>query len=292
VRLRDALDRFVVQWRANGRSELTIASFQRHVRVLDRWIASEGLSDDVAALDHETVARFLASPDARQSKGGGMKSPASLNILRSNIRTFLTYAHDAGWSATNPARMVRLARYTAPTPRGLSDHDRQRLMDALIVAQGPQARRDHFLFSLLLETGVRLTAALALTDRDVDIERSEITLRTNKNSAVHRVPMSRSIRDHAIGYLAERRSGPLFANRDGGRLSARQASRRLAMWLQRAGCQPVPCHQLRHAFGLKMYRRTRDLLVVQRALGHASITSTTIYAHADDAALRDAIDKV
>lgn len=290
MRLRDALDLFAVQWSANGRSEYTIASARRHVLSLDRWLASEGLRDDVAGLDHETIARFLASPQARRSGRGGLKRPASLNILRSNLRTFFGYAHDAGWVARNPARMVRLARYTAPTPRGLSDRDRQRLMDALIVAQGPQARRDHFLFSLLLETGVRLSAALALTDRDVDIERAEITLRTNKNSAVLRVPMSRSIRDHAIGYLAERRPGPLFASRDGGHMSARQASRRLAMWLESAGCQPVAPHQLRHAFGLKLYQRTRDLLVVQRALGHSSISSTVVYARADDAAVRAAID--
>ena len=48
-------------------------------------------------------------------------------------------------------------------------------------------------------------------------------------------------------------------------------------------------HSLRHTFATELYRRTRDLGLVQAALGHASITSTMVYARVDEERLRAAI---
>jgi integrase len=43
-----------------------------------------------------------------------------------------------------------------------------------------------------------------------------------------------------------------------------------------------PCkkklHSLRHTFAIELYRRTRDLRLVQMALGHKSINNTMVYA--------------
>ena len=48
----DALERFLLQIRADGRSEHTIKQYTRHLRLLDRWWAAEGLADDVGAITH------------------------------------------------------------------------------------------------------------------------------------------------------------------------------------------------------------------------------------------------
>lgn len=44
--------------------------------------------------------------------------------------------------------------------------------------------------------------------------------------------------------------------------------------------RPVPkkFHSLRHTFAIQLYRKTRDLRLVQVALGHRNITNTMIYA--------------
>jgi len=46
-----ARERFLVQLKADGRSEHTIGQYQRHLLLLAGWAAREGLSADVAALD-------------------------------------------------------------------------------------------------------------------------------------------------------------------------------------------------------------------------------------------------
>jgi site-specific recombinase XerC len=60
MRLADALARFLVQLQADGRSPHTIGQYARHVRRFETWLKAEHLPDDVAALEPEHVARFLA----------------------------------------------------------------------------------------------------------------------------------------------------------------------------------------------------------------------------------------
>jgi site-specific recombinase XerC len=70
----------------------------------------------------------------------------------------------------------------------------------------------------------------------------------------------------------------------------RQVQRRLSQWLTKAGVQGrFSPHSLRHTFATELYRRTRDVALVQAALGHASIASTMVYARCDQQSVREAI---
>lgn len=291
MRLLEALRRYEVQLEADGRSTHTIGQYRRHVALLARWIEAAGGSDALDAITHETLARFLTSPDARGSRRGGAKRATSMNAMRTSLRTFFGYCHAAGWTRENPARLVRRARCEGPSPRGLTDQDRDRLLATLIVAQGRVARRDQLLIELMLATGMRLSAALALTDADVDIPRGEIVVQRAKGNRVERVILGTGIKDALVGYLAGRRPGTLFPNRNGRPMSRRHAVRRLRLWMERAGCQGrASPHALRHDFATRLAARTGDVLLVQRALGHRSIVSTTVYARADGESVRAALD--
>jgi site-specific recombinase XerD len=62
---------------------------------------------------------------------------------------------------------------------------------------------------------------------------------------------------------------------------------------RRAGlAEVVTPHQLRHAFGSNVADAQAGLDVVQELLGHASISSTQVYMHPDEARLRAAVDMV
>ena len=286
----DALDRYLVQLEADGRSPHTIGQYRRHVRLLARWLDAEGLGSDLRDLDHEVLARFLASPAARTRPDGAAKRATSTNALRSTIRTFFGWVHAAGYTSTNPARLVRRARCGSPPPRALSDDEQQRLLDALAAAEGPEAERDNALFACMLATGIRVGSAVALDVEDVDLDAGVLYLRRAKGDRPERVFLSREIRDHLRRYLGERTSGPLFPARGGRAMTTRHANRRLQRWLKAAGIErPASCHSLRHAFATSMYRRCRDVLLVKEALRHRSIVSTLVYAQVDEDRLRRAV---
>jgi integrase/recombinase XerC len=90
--------------------------------------------------------------------------------------------------------------------------------------------------------------------------------------------------------VGERRAGAVFESAPGRAIDARQVRRRLAQALHAAGItRAVSPHGLRHSFATGLLARTGNLCLVQRALHHRSIASTTVYAAMDDAAVRNAI---
>lgn len=283
--LGEALAAFLLQTDANGRSRLTITQYRR---LVGRFVTWMGEATPIAAVRPTDIAQFLVTPIARGVQRPN--KPSSVNSLRTSLRVFFAHAHSAGMVPANPARQVRMAVCAPAPPRGLSDQEVLRLLDVLTLAQGRIARRDHLLIVVMLRAGLRIGSALGLDLEDIDFERDEIIVRTSKGSRPARVFMSSALRDHMIGYCAGREPGALFTHACGKRLLIRGAEVRVRTWFRRAGVHHgATAHSLRHTFATAIYRRTGDLMLVQRALGHAAIASTLVYARPREADVRDAV---
>ncbi len=279
MHLLDALSRYETQLQADGRSEHTVNQARRHVRLLAAWLDHAGHDADLAAIDHETLACFLADPGTRTLPDGTPKKATSLNALRSSLRAFFGYLDAVGHVPRNPARLVRRARCGTPPPRALTEAEQGRFLAVLATAQGGAGRRDRALVALLLGAGLRIGEALATDVEDLDLEAGELWLRRTKGDRPARVELAPDVREALAAWVGERRQGPLFPSRDGGRLTVRQAGRRLQEAFQRAGVRRgASPHSLRHSFAAALYQRTRDIFRVQRALRHRSVLSTVVYA--------------
>ncbi len=82
----------------------------------------------------------------------------------------------------------------------------------------------------------------------------------------------------------------MFCGKDGVHLSTRHVQRRLRNWRQSAGIsRQVTAHSCRHKFALQIYEQTHDLLLVQAALGHASLGSSVVYARVSAEQVRAAV---
>ena len=290
MQLEDALGRYLTQLRANGRSEHTVLQAQRHLRLLAAWLEEERRSAELDAIDEDVVAEFLTSETACRSARGGAKKPGTLNSLRSSLKTFFGAAARAEWVARNPARFIKRAICSPPPPRSLTAREEERLRSTLAAAESDEGRRDRILVELMLATGVRLSSALALDVEDVDLDEGALLLRKVKGGRAERVFLGPESRDLLREYLGELPTGPVFTRRDGRRISVRQAQRRFRGWRERAGVQKsVTPHSLRHSFAMDLYRRCGDVLLVKRALGHRSISSTLVYAHVGEERLRAAL---
>lgn len=281
MRLQDALDSYLLQLAADGRSAHTLSQYGRHLRSFAAWVGPDRDLDVITTTD---VAKYMTTPAVIEGR-----SPVTLNAVRTSLRVFFAFAHSAGFVAHNPGRLLRRSLCSAGPPRGLLEDEITRLMDSLTVAQGPVARRDHLLIAVMLRAGLRLGSALALNRGDVDLGRGELLMRVAKNQQVERVYLSRELRDHLVGYLAgrgERADEPLFTGPGGARLGQRQAQRRVEIWLRRAGIEHGSAHSLRHSFALSLYARCGDVLLVKEAMRHRSIASTLIYARPREAELK------
>jgi site-specific recombinase XerD len=287
MRIEQALAKYVLQLRGNGRSDHTIAQVRRHVRLFEAWLEGD---DDLGDIDHETVALFLASEMVTKRADGRPRKPTSANALRSSLRCFFAFVHAAGYAATNPARLVQRARCDHREPRALPDADCDRLLAALNAARSPSELRDRALFVTLLSAGLRIGSALHLDVSDADLDAGELHLRKMKNGGTDSCYLPPATVHMLREYVGDRTTGPLFPNASGGRLTARSVHRRLCEWAQRAGItRSFGPHALRHSFAMKVYERTGDLLVTARALNHRSLASTAVYARPSQAAIRAAV---
>jgi integrase/recombinase XerD len=180
MRLASALSRFLVQLQADGRSPHTVAQYARHLRRFGAWLEAQHLRDDVAALEPEHVARFLASAEAVRRPDGRSQRAGSLNALRSSLRGFCAFLEASGLVERSPARVLRMARVGSTPPRGMRPEEVATLLAILAADTTVAGRRDRALFAFLLGTGARLGSALALHVADLDMAGGTATLRELK----------------------------------------------------------------------------------------------------------------
>ena len=66
---------------------------------------------------------------------------------------------------------------------------------------------------------------------------------------------------------------------------------RFGQWFRKAGLdEHLTVHSLRHSFATRLFSKTRNILLVQRALDHRHISTTEIYAHLNDQDMVEAME--
>ena len=272
MQIQEALDTFLIQLEADGRSIHTRKQYARHVRLFTNWAHEVGHSGAIDKFDEPFVAKFFVSDTGKNTARGAKRKATAANALRTSIRVFFGFCHDAGWTPKNAARLLRRAIAPPPAPRALSEAEEARFVAALEDA----TPRDHTLFTLMLKTGIRLSTALALNIEDIDIDGiMDIWM---KGDQQERLEFSPNVASILTGFIGDRFSGPFIRGQRGSRLGTRQAQRRFRVLADLAGLpKRVSPHALRHTFATRLYQKTSDILAVKNALMHRSIESTMVY---------------
>ncbi|MFN8179299.1 MAG: tyrosine-type recombinase/integrase [bacterium] len=286
--LTTATRRFLTQLEADGKSPLTISVYRRELARFARWL---GATTDVRRVRPDAIARYLTDPALLVTPSGTKRNARTMNRTRTVLRLLFGYLAVAGTLRHDPSRLLRNARTDRPLPSPMTEAEERRFVHALDRNLGcREGRRDQALFTLLLRSGMRLAAALALDVADLDL-RTGTARSVGKHAHVQDIVLPRDVvrvlrahlRDAAIS------DGPVFRS-SRGRLSSRQAQYRFHALLATAGIErPLTVHSLRHTFATRLRERTGDLRIVQAALGHRHLATTEVYAHASDADVRRAL---
>ncbi len=164
----------------------------------------------------------------------------------------------------------------------LNAHDIEEILKA--CGDGDAADRNRALISLLAGTGMRIAEALALEDRDLDLDKRRAHIRQGKGSkdrhvwvsatAVKPIQVWMEIRER----INTENGTTIFCNLDGGTLSASYVRRVLPKIGKSAGLSKrVHSHGLRHAFACEAHNKKVSLRALQLQLGHSSISATSGY---------------
>ncbi|MCX5800876.1 MAG: tyrosine-type recombinase/integrase [Candidatus Eisenbacteria bacterium] len=286
MKLSTTIKRFDTQLRADGKSERTQQAYLRDLGKLKCWLKRDV---EVSIITPDTLARFLANGN------GEPTSPLTINRTKTALRVFFRFLTDADYLNDNPARLIRSTPTDRRVPSYLSIDEARKLLSTIANSDSALAKRDHSMFSVLLSTGIRLGSLVGLNVSHLNLAQRTIAIRAKggRQETVFLNPqLCRLLAHHIMAQTADNTSS-LFCSRNGGRLGTRQVQLRFHHWLKAASItKPLSVHSLRHTFATRLYSKTGDLRLVQRALGHKRITTTEIYARVEDKALRKALEKL
>jgi integrase/recombinase XerD len=143
------------------------------------------------------------------------------------------------------------------------------------------------MLELMYASGLRVSELVGL--KAVHLSLVEGALRvTGKGSKERLLPFGEEARAWLIRYLDDARapilkgqaSDALFVTARGGAMTRQMFWKLVKAHALRAGVTaPLSPHTLRHAFATHLLNHGADLRAVQMLLGHADISTTTIYTH-------------
>ena len=192
-----------------------------------------------------------------------------------------------GTLAADPTLRVRSPKLPRRLPKNVSEKE----VDALLAAPVTETvlgLRDRAMLETLYATGLRVSELTGLKIAQVSLDMGVVRV-LGKGRKERLVPLGEEAIAWIKRYLAEARTGLA----DGGKSDAlfvtarRSPLTRQGFWLlikrygKKAGIPAARLspHVLRHAFATHLLNHGADLRVVQLLLGHADITTTTIYTH-------------
>ena len=197
------------------------------------------------------------------------------------LRSFLKYFTKRGLKVLSP-EVIELAKVGERSIDLITPEELTRLLEAPDVST-LQGLRDKAVLETLFSTGLRVSELCSLP-RDLDLRAEEFSVR-GKGEKVRVVFLSPEAKSTIKKYFEKRKdvdNDQMFP------MTPRSIQRIIKHYALKAGIsKKVTPHVVRHMFATDLLSNGADLRSVQMLLGHANISTTQIYTHVTDKALRD-----
>lgn len=192
-----------------------------------------------------------------------------------------------------------MTRRSDTLPKILTDEETDRLLDQPNPRYyGPH--RDYLLMRLMLKTGLRAAEAVSLRPEHVDLMSGKLMVREGKGAKDRTLWVGEELLEELREWRERREaeaeeSDYLLPTRKGTKVATSHLRRSVKRYAEKAGIdevERVSPHTLRHTFATRLYRETGKIRMVQKALGHADLSTTMIYTHVVDEELEGAMKEL
>ena len=277
-----SIDAFIdALWLEEGLSKNTLSAYRRDLTLFATWLAGRqrALMD---AMEVDLNGYFAAQHSTSKATTANRRLTVFKRYFRWALREHMI--------ATDPTLKLQAARQALRVPKTLTEHQ----VEALLAAPDVSAAlgvRDRTMLELMYASGLRVSELVTLKVFNVSL--SENVLRVfGKGNKERLVPFGEVasvwLKQYLAGarpeLLAGKQTDDLFVTLRGANPGT--AMSRVMFWMivkkhaRGAGITaPLSPHTLRHAFATHLLNHGADLRAVQMLLGHADISTTTIYTH-------------
>ncbi|UOS15151.1 tyrosine recombinase XerH [Helicobacter pylori] len=184
-------------------------------------------------------------------------------------------------------------------PTHLNNEELEKFLEGIdkIEMSAKVRTRNRLLIKIIVFTGMRSNEALQLKIKDFTLENGCYTILIKGKGDKYRAVMLKAFHIESLlkEWLIERELYPvkndlLFCNQKGSALTQAYLYKQVERIINFAGLRREKngAHMLRHSFATLLYQKRHDLILVQEALGHASLNTSRIYTHFDKQRLEEA----
>jgi len=276
----NAIDAFVdALWLEDGLARNTLAAYRRDLTLYAQWLA---VQEPALALDDTVELNLNAYFAARHAQTRATSANRRLTVLR----RYFHWALRERRITADPTLRLQAARQPLRVPKTLSQAQVEALLNAPDLGN-PLGLRDRTMLELMYASGLRVTELVTLKTYQVGLNEGVLRV-MGKGSKERLVPFGDEARAWLERYLHEARGAilggqqtdDLFVTQRGSGMTRVMFWVIVKKWAAVAGITvPLSPHTLRHAFATHLLNHGADLRVVQLLLGHADISTTTIYTH-------------
>jgi integrase/recombinase XerD len=276
------IDAFIdALWLEEGLSKNTLLAYRRDLTLYATWLQGRAKAlNDSAELD--LTAYFAAKHSATKASSANRRLTVFKRYFRWALRERLI--------AADPTLKLSAAKQGLRVPKVMSEAQVESLLNAPNV-DSTLGLRDRAMLELMYASGLRVSELVTLKTFQLSLNESILRV-TGKGNKERMLPfgdeaglwLKRYLQTARPELMGQSLSEDLFVTARG--TKAKQAMSRVMFWnvvkkyARQAGITaPLSPHTLRHAFATHLLNHGADLRAVQLLLGHADISTTTIYTH-------------
>jgi integrase/recombinase XerD len=279
----NAIDRFAeALWLEDGLAANTLAAYRLDLSLYATWLFLKHRLALEATQEHHLQSYFAERHD--QTKA------TSANRRLTVFKRFFRWALRERLIQTDPTLRMLAAKQALRVPKTLGEAHVDALLSAPDVTT-PLGLRDRAMLELMYASGLRVSELVALKTLHVSLNEGVLRI-MGKGSKERLVPFGEEAREWLQRYmgqarpamLGQRQTEDLFVTTSG--TTPGTAMSRVMFWslvkryaIDAGITAPLSPHTLRHAFATHLLNHGADLRAVQMLLGHADISTTTIYTH-------------
>ena len=267
-------------WLEDGLSNNTLEAYRRDLSLYAAWLgAKEQGGRPLDATGESDLASYFSVKHASTKA-------TSANRRLTVFKRYFRWALRERITAADPTLKLQSAKQALRVPKLMSEAQVERLL-AAPAEDTALGQRDRAMLELMYASGLRVSELVGLKTFHLGLNEGVLRV-MGKGNKERLVPFGQVARQWINVYLAEARpdilkgqqTEDLFVTARGCGMSRVMFWMLVKKYAALAGItSPLSPHTLRHAFATHLLNHGADLRAVQMLLGHADISTTTIYTH-------------
>ena len=276
-------ERFEVHNRSDGKSPRTVEWYNQSLEVFGDWLGREGMSTCLDDLCEDEVRLFILHLQGRKGLWGDASSHTVNNRVRA-LRAFFNWLYRQGYTGTHRLENLRPPKVRQKEIEILTDEEIERIF-ASINPNTAMGGRNTAIYSLMLDTGLRLTEVVTLKFKDVHLDNRYVKVlgKGDKERIVaFGANCRKALNNYAHHYRFEKEApeaDTFFLCIDGYAMTS-DALRSLTERLSRSSGVPrLHPHLMRHTCATRFLLNGGNVFLLQQNLGHTTLDMVQRYVH-------------